>query len=64
MTASKPKPVDLTELAKIHIAADQLGLNKHGDDSAYRDMLWSIARVRDMNRKAPDPLILVMLSRR
>jgi phage gp16-like protein len=35
-----------TELAKIHIGAEQLGLRRHGDDSAYRDMLWSIARVR------------------
>lgn len=30
------------DLAKIHIAAQQLGL----DDSTYRDMLWSIGRVR------------------
>lgn len=35
-----------TDLAKIHIAAQQLGLRGHNDDSAYRDMLWSIARVR------------------
>lgn len=35
-----------TELAKIHIAAQQLGLTRAGDDSTYRDMLWSIARVR------------------
>lgn len=35
-----------TELAKIHIAAEQLGLRRPGDDSAYRDMLWAIGRVR------------------
>jgi phage gp16-like protein len=30
------------ELAKIHLAAKQLGM----DDDTYRDMLWAIARVR------------------
>lgn len=30
------------ELAQIHIAKAQLGL----DDSAYRDMLWTLGRVR------------------
>jgi phage gp16-like protein len=30
------------ELAMIHIAADQLGL----DEATYRDMLWTVARVR------------------
>lgn len=35
-----------TELAKIHIAAAQLGLRQAGDDSIYRDMLWTVARVR------------------
>ena len=30
------------ELAMIHIAAKQLGL----DDDAYRDMLWAVGRVR------------------
>lgn len=30
------------DLAKIHIAAKQLGL----DDATYRDMLWTVARVR------------------
>lgn len=30
------------ELALIHIAAQQMAL----DDSTYRDMLWSVARVR------------------
>ena len=34
------------ELAKIHMAAASLKLITPGDDSAYRDMLWSIARVR------------------
>lgn len=36
------KPERSNELAKIHIAKAQLGL----DDDAYRDMLWSVARVR------------------
>jgi len=31
-----------TELGKIHIAKKQLGM----DDDTYRDMLWTIARVR------------------
>lgn len=30
------------DLAKIHLAKKQLGL----DDEAYRDLLWTIARVR------------------
>ncbi|MGB1762984.1 gp16 family protein [Alloalcanivorax xenomutans] len=30
------------ELAKIHIGRDQLGM----DDDTYRDMLWTVARVR------------------
>lgn len=30
------------ELAKIHIAAKQLGM----DDDSYRSMLWAVARVR------------------
>ncbi len=34
------------ELAKIHIAAADLKLIQLGDDSAYRNMLWSVARVR------------------
>ena len=34
------------ELAKIHIGAADRHLIQPGDDSAYRDMLWSIARVR------------------
>lgn len=34
------------ELAKIHMAAAALKLIKKCDDSGYRDMLWSIARVR------------------
>lgn len=38
----KPAPARNGELAMIHIAAHQLGL----DDSTYRDMLWSIGRVR------------------
>lgn len=42
MTASKPAPARNIQLAKIHIAAQQLGL----DDSTYRDMLWTIGRQR------------------
>lgn len=34
-------PARRRELAKIHIAAQQLGL----DDGAYRAMLWTVARV-------------------
>lgn len=34
------------ELAKIHIGATDRRLIVSGDDSLYRDMLWSIARVR------------------
>lgn len=34
------------ELAKIHMAAGALGLIRPGDDTAYRDMLWSVGRVR------------------
>ncbi|HYW03575.1 MAG TPA: regulatory protein GemA [Gammaproteobacteria bacterium] len=30
------------DLAKIHLAAKQLGM----DDETYRDMLWTVARVR------------------
>jgi len=43
MTAvRKPRPARSIELAKIHIAAQQLGM----DDDTYRDMLWSVGRVR------------------
>lgn len=41
-----PKSGRSIELAKIHIAAEQLHLIRPADDSAYRDMLWSIGRVR------------------
>ncbi len=34
------------QLAMIHIAAADLKLRSTGDDSAYRDMLWTVARVR------------------
>lgn len=45
--ARKPgKSARSIELAKIHIAAQQLGLRDGFDDSAYRDMLWSVGRVR------------------
>lgn len=36
------RPARSNELAKIHIAKGQLGL----DDDTYRAMLWSVARVR------------------
>ncbi len=42
----KPKSVKNIEIAKIHIGASKLGMKRPGDDSAYRDMLWSVARVR------------------
>lgn len=43
----KPSPAGRNiELAKIHMAASFLKLIQIGDDSAYRDMLWSVARVR------------------
>lgn len=35
-----------TDLAKIHIGASQLGMIDGVDDTAYRDMLWSVARTR------------------
>lgn len=34
------------ELMKIHQAASAMNLIQPGDDSAYRDMLWAVARVR------------------
>lgn len=34
------------ELALIHIGAQEIGLRSADDDSAYRDMLWTVARVR------------------
>lgn len=44
---TKPYPAGRNiELAKIHMAAASLGMIQLGDDSAYRDMLWSVARVR------------------
>lgn len=39
---SNGKPERSNDLAKIHIAKAQLGL----DESTYRDMLWTVARVR------------------
>ncbi|MBP6636054.1 MAG: regulatory protein GemA [Sulfuritalea sp.] len=43
MTAPrKPKPPRNGELAMIHMAKAQLGL----DDATYRDMLWTLAQVR------------------
>lgn len=34
------------DLAKIHLAASQVGLIRKGDDESYRVMLWSVAQVR------------------
>ena len=45
-TNRKPRSARNVELAKIHIAAQALHLRSATDDSAYRDMLWSIGRVR------------------
>jgi len=45
MQQRKTKSWRSMDLAKIHIAAEQLGLRRAGDDSAYRQMLWSIGRV-------------------
>lgn len=42
MTIPQSHYVRRAELAKIHIAAKQLGL----DRDAYEDMLWAVARVR------------------
>lgn len=39
---ARPAPPRNNDLALIHIAKKQLGL----DDDAYRDMLWAVARVR------------------
>lgn len=44
-TAKKPAGRN-AELAKIHIAATFLHMIQPGDDSAYRDMLWCVARVK------------------
>lgn len=44
------------ELAMIHIAAQQLGMN----DDTYRDMLWSVGRVRsarDLDRPGRDAVL-------
>lgn len=45
-TPRAPRSARSIELAKIHVAATQLRLRRPDDDSAYRDMLWSVARVR------------------
>lgn len=44
--ARAPKSARSIELAKIHIGATDRQLILPGDDSLYRDMLWSVARVR------------------
>jgi phage gp16-like protein len=42
MTCRRAVDQRQAELAKIHIAKKELGL----DDDTYRDMLWTVARVR------------------
>lgn len=45
--AKRPKMAPRAkQLALIHVAAKELGLRSASDDSAYRQMLWSIGRVR------------------
>lgn len=44
-TRARPTPDRNVDLAKIHMAAGQLGLIRPGDDSTYRAMLWSVGRV-------------------
>jgi len=39
---ARPAPPRSNDLALIHIAKKQLGM----DDDVYRDMLWAVARVR------------------
>lgn len=39
---ARPAPPRNNDLAQIHIAKKQLGM----DDDTYRDMLWAVARVR------------------
>lgn len=46
MRATKPKSPRHMDLGRIHQGAAALGLIRDGDDSAYRDMLWTVARVR------------------
>lgn len=46
MTCHRRTDARKNELARIHILAGQLGLIADHDDSAYRDMLWTHARVR------------------
>lgn len=41
-SARKPSPARNNQLAMIHIAAQQIPL----DEETYRDMLWTVARVR------------------
>lgn len=44
--ARRPKSARSIQIAKIHIGATDRMLIDGVDDSAYRDMLWSVARVR------------------
>lgn len=46
MSHSPPIDRRKSELASIHIEAKKLGLIRIGDDGAYRDMLFTVARVR------------------
>lgn len=54
------------ELGQIHMGAKDLGLIRTGDDSAYRDMLYTIARVRsaaDLDSEGRRRVIEHMLSK-
>lgn len=55
-----------SELAQIHMGATALGLIRTGDDSAYRDMLWTVAGVRsaaDLDHHARQRVIEHLVSR-
>lgn len=43
---SRPPDERTRDLAKIHMAANHVGLIRKGDDESYRVMLWSVAEVR------------------
>lgn len=45
-TRTRARSARSVEIAKIHIGATALQLIDGVDDSAYRDMLWGVARVR------------------
>lgn len=58
--ARKFTPARNRELAMIHIAAERLHLIAPGDDSAYRQMLWSVGRVhsaKDLDQAGRDAVL-------